>query len=468
MLSTIKNAEATLRHAATVINIDKSVIMKLLYITPYVPYPLNSGGNQAFFTLTNLVRQKHEVSILLFAHTNKEEEHIAKLKELWPNVTFYVYKGDRQQIAEEEVKQNVLINAMPWTDRTACRFFSYLQSSMKRKIKRRMQKAASKSVVAFDVDFVRHHSTLFMGTEDLVPGFCSYVKEVAAKGFDAIQVEFYDYLPLVFFFPQNVRKVFIHHELRFVRNSNEMGLYQELTPSDILLFEKEKAQELFYLWCYDAVVTLTKIDKDILSEYIPEKKLFVSPAITQTVALEHKTFRPARELVFVGSGAHFPNADAMVWFCKEVYPILKTKLPEPLRVNVVGQWDSGLKSNLKEACPDVFFPGFVDDLQAFLNGKISIVPIRIGSGMRMKILDSVFAATPIITTSKGCEGLPMVDGENCLIADDADAFADAICRMVDDTKLQEQLAVAAQHSKTNMLNERELLELRLAVYHEKE
>lgn len=438
--------------------------MKLLYITPYIPYPLNSGGNQAFFTLTNLVRQKHDLSVLLYAHSSKEKENVEKLKELWPNVTFYIYEGARPSIETEESEIARAIENMGWKDRKACHMFSYFQNSMKRKINRRVRKFGQTKLSEQAVDFVKNHSTLYMGTDDLFPEFCLYVKEVAAKGFDAIQVEFYDYLPLVSFLPKEVRKVFVHHELRFIRNQNEMDLYKEVTPSDILLFGKEKAQELYYLSAFDAVVTLTKIDKDILSEYIPADKIYVSPAITQTVNLEHKTFSPASDLVFVGSGAHFPNADAMVWFCKEVYPILKNKFKKNPRINIVGQWASSLKSGLQKSCPEVHFPGFVDDLQAFLNGKISIVPIRIGSGMRMKILDSVFAATPIVTTSKGCEGLPMIDGENCLIADDANSFAEAVSRMQDDVQLQERLAVAAQQSKTNMLNERELLELRLAVY----
>lgn len=65
-----------------------------------------------------------------------------------------------------------------------------------------------------------------------------------------------------------------------------------------------------------------------------------------------------------------------------------------------------------------------------------MVPIRIGSGMRMKILDAINSKSPLITTTKGVEGLNFINEEECLIADTPDAFANAIIRLLNDTNLQ--------------------------------
>ena len=113
---------------------------------------------------------------------------------------------------------------------------------------------------------------------------------------------------------------------------------------------------------------------------------------------------------------------------------------------------------------EVKLTGFVPDLQKYLNGKISIVPIRIGSGMRMKILDSVAAGSPIVTTSVGCEGLPMINEKNCLIADTAEDFADAIIRMIQDKEMQQIFAQAAQNIEKGMLDNEVLQQKRCAVY----
>lgn len=443
--------------------------MKLLYIIPYIPYPLNSGGNQAFFTITDHIRKKYDLSLMLFAHTSKDKENIDKLRKLWPNVTFYVFEPHVKTVENNSAASSSPYDNMSWLDKRSCKFFEFLKNSMTRKIERRKRKYAitktdDSSEENKEIDFVRSNSSLYLNTGDFSPRFCQYVEQVSRKGFDIIQVEFYDYLRMVHLFPKNVKTVFVHHELRFVRNENELSLFKLLLPEDKLFFEKEKALELSYLSYFDAVVTLTEIDKQILSKYIPEEKIFVSPAITQSVSYEHKQFRPATELVFVGSGAHFPNADAMVWFCKEVLPLIRKKLPVVPKVNIIGSWNKNLVSSLSKLGDEICFPGFVDDLQEFVNGRISIVPIRIGSGMRMKILDSIFAAAPIVTSSKGCEGLPMTDGENCLIADDKEAFADAVVRIVTDKALQERLVLTAQQSKTSMLNEQDLFEKRVSVY----
>ncbi len=442
--------------------------MKILYINTYIPYPLNSGGNQAFFMMADHVRKEHELSILLYIHNAKEKKYVKELQKLWDNVTFYLYEPK-----EEEKNTDSSFRNMSKFDRLSCSVFDYFQHSMKRKLNRRehkyniklVSKNAKKGEHTTKLDFVRANSTLFMESDDLTPSFCDYVKGVAAKDFDIIQVEFYDYLPLVYLLPEKTKKVFVHHELRFVRNEIEYNLYLSPLPTDKLLLEKEKAEELGCLKDYDAIITLTDIDKNILIQNgIPSDKLFTSPAITQTVEYEHKAFIPAKELVFIGSGNHFPNADAMAWFCQEVLPLLQKSGMEIPKINITGDWKEPLATSLKKLCPNIHFAGLVRDLQAFLNGKISIVPLRIGSGMRMKILDSAFAAAPVITTSKGCEGLPMKNDENCLIADTAESFAQAIIRILSDVELQQRLATNAQNSKTNMLNEKDLFEKRLNVY----
>ncbi len=443
--------------------------MKILYINTYIPYPLNSGGNQAFFMMADYIRKHHDLSVLLYVHNSKEQEFIEELRKLWDNVTFYIYKdkGDTREMDETS------FSLMSWKDRLTCILLNSIQKSFKRKIRRKSRKTYLKSLLSLinndpaeaPLDFVRYNSTLYLNTEDLTPSFCDYVKNVSAQGFDIIQVEFYEYLPLVYMLPKDTKKVFVHHEIRFVRNENEYSYFTKKLSTDRLLLEKEKAEELHTLSYYDAIVTLTEIDKNILCQnHIPEEKIFVSPAITQTVEYVHKPFKPAKELIFIGSGNHFPNSDALLWFCQKVMTNLKSSNVALPVIHVTGKWHPVLASSLKKLCPSIHFTGIIEDLQTFLNGKISIVPIRIGSGMRMKILDSIFAAAPIITTSKGCEGLPMRNGENCLIADTAEDFAKAIARVLSDVGLQEKLALNAQNSKNNMINERELFEKRLSVY----
>ena len=423
--------------------------MKLLYINTYIPYPLNSGGNQAFFMMADHVRKHHDLSVLLYVHHSQEHQNVEKLKELWPDVHFYIYEPHAANSSTE-------YHGMSWFDRKYCTSLEAICHSFTRKIERRKRK--------YSQDFVRANSTLFKNTADLTPDFCAYVQQVVSQGFDAVQVEFYEYLPLIHVLPSTVKKVFVHHELRFIRNENEYQLYEHPDATDLILLQQEKAQELAALAACDAIITLTEIDKQILGRYLPSEKIHVSPAITQTITLKKKNFRPAMELMFIGSGSHFPNADAMIWFCKQVVPFIRKETSTFPPIHISGDWPKDLQKTISHLCPEVVFDGFIDNLPNFLNGKISIVPIRIGSGMRMKILDAMAAAAPIITTSKGCEGLPVKNGIHCLIADEADEFAHAIVRLMHDVVLQQTLAENAQKEDNTSLNDTELLARRLAIY----
>ena len=443
--------------------------MKILYIIPYVPYPLNSGGNQAFFNMVDAVRKEHQVSILLYIHISKQQRNLEMLQKVWPDVTFYCYTPHEQNLNMQQNTTADSFASMPKWTQQQCRFFDYLQHSMERKIERRKRKYEQQEdwLKNFSLGaFVRENSVLFAENADLNDGFLEYVQQISRKDFDLIQTEFYEYLPLIYVLPHDVETVFVHHELRYVRNANEMQLFDQQRPTDKLLLDQQKDAELSMLSHYKHVIVLTETDKTLLSEAIPSERIYVSPALTSAgTAKDHKPFRPSRDLVFVGGGDHFPNADGMLWFCKEVFPELK-KLGTPPNIYIVGKWGNTIQGIIKYICPSVQFTGFVDDLDEFLNGKISIVPIRIGSGMRMKILDTISAAAPLVTTSKGCEGLPFTNHVDCLIADTAAEFANSIHSLMEDTATQEQMVKAASHKLESLLDGRTLIEKRMAFYTE--
>lgn len=440
--------------------------MKILYIIPYIPYPLNSGGNQAFFNMVDVVRKQHDVSLLLYVHGHQHNA-VNELQKVWDNVKILCYSN--RFVLKDGNSQNENCCKMPTICKWQCRFFKYVQHSMERKIARRRRKYERTNgwLDNFNLNqFVRENSVLFSNTTDLNGGFLDYVYTESRKGYDLIQVEFFEYLPLIYVLPSNVQTVFVHHELRYVRIKNEMSLWGNVSISDKVLYERQKDAEFSMLSKYKHIIVLTETDKTLLSEYIPNKHIYVSPALTSMERGKvYKTFNSCKDLVFVGGGSHFPNADGVLWFCQEVIPELK-KIGKMPNLYIVGEWGNEIRTIIKKIFPDVHFMGFVDNLMDFLNGKISIVPIRIGSGMRMKILDTIFANAPLITTSKGCEGLPFVDGEDCLISDSAVAFARSINTLLNDIKLQEDIVKSSSEKLYSLLDSEKLLSKRMAFYNE--
>lgn len=438
--------------------------MKILFILQYVPYPLDSGGNQAMFNMLDSIRGRHEVSVLFYLKSHAEKEAMGRLQGIWSDVTFYPYEAAHLSPARHLGEAGGDI-----PDTLSCRFFNYLRQSMERKINRRARKYGRKRPLGQEADFVRTHSCLRLplpGTQ-FPDKFLAFVYETARKGFDLVQVEFYECVSLVYLLPQDVKKVFVQHEIHFVRNRNEMALFRETRPDDIFRFNLSMDAELKALSRYDKIIALTETDRQIMNGEDPGLDIYVSPAAV-SLPSRPTEFRPAgRDLVFIGGHAHFPNADGVAWFCREVMPLLRARGLDPT-LHVVGQWDDDLRSYVSSLSPGTVFTGYVEDLHSFANGKLSVVPIRIGSGMRMKILDSIFSCSPIVTTSKGCEGLPLEAGKDCHVCDTPQAFAAAVEDLMRNRDRQESFARHGLDKIREAFDMKKLLGRRLAFYEEME
>jgi polysaccharide biosynthesis protein PslH len=146
-------------------------------------------------------------------------------------------------------------------------------------------------------------------------------------------------------------------------------------------------------------------------------------------------------LVFVGHMGWFPNRDGIEYFITEILPLLKQR--QSLQLEVIGR-----KEHL--AVPSavtgrVNFAGFVDDLQARVRrAAVFIVPLRAGSGTRLKILEAMAMGKAIVSTRIGAEGIGLVDGDSACLADTPDEFARAIERLLDDPELRHRLGRRAR------------------------
>ncbi|MFZ4519866.1 MAG: glycosyltransferase [Microthrixaceae bacterium] len=145
-------------------------------------------------------------------------------------------------------------------------------------------------------------------------------------------------------------------------------------------------------------------------------------------------------LGFVGALDYEPNTEAVEWFVREVFPIVRTHRPDA-RFRVVGRGAELVEWVRGEA--GVELVGRVPDLRAELDlTDVSVVPIRVGAGTRLKVVEALAHHLPLVTTTVGCEGIDVVDGATALVADDARGFADACLRLLGDGALRQRLADA--------------------------
>ncbi|HEX8684447.1 MAG TPA: glycosyltransferase family 4 protein [Ardenticatenaceae bacterium] len=135
--------------------------------------------------------------------------------------------------------------------------------------------------------------------------------------------------------------------------------------------------------------------------------------------------RPGPALVFMGKMDFRPNVDGVLWFVDEILPRISHDAPSPT-LWVVGQQPHASLARLREH-PQVVLTGWVDRIEPYIAGAdVVVVPLRMGSGTRLKVLQALSMERPVVGTTLGCAGLGLRDGEHLRLADDPADFAAAI------------------------------------------
>lgn len=144
-------------------------------------------------------------------------------------------------------------------------------------------------------------------------------------------------------------------------------------------------------------------------------------------------------ILFVGTMSWFPNADGAVWFYDRVFRLLRARHPG-LVFDIVGR-DPGPRLERLRADAAVRLTGRVDDTAPYLDAAdAAVVPLRVGGGLRIKILELLAAGVPLVTTTVGCEGIPVTHERELLIADGEEAFGQAVSRLLSDEVLRRTLS----------------------------
>ncbi len=138
------------------------------------------------------------------------------------------------------------------------------------------------------------------------------------------------------------------------------------------------------------------------------------------------------DLVFTGSMDWIPNVDGVQWFCAEVLPLIRARLPET-RLAVVGRTPGPEILALAQNDPGIVVTGTVADIRPYLwHSRVAVVPLRIGGGTRLKIYEAMAAGIPQVSTTIGAEGLDYAPGSDIRIADTPEVFAAECVRLLSD------------------------------------
>jgi GT2 family glycosyltransferase/glycosyltransferase involved in cell wall biosynthesis len=357
----------------------------ILLITPFPPYPLNNGGALRVYNLTRNLNRQFDFSLLCFAESRAQTAYIKEYKHLFRDVHLIERKPTP---VETMMKSDLPDN-----------YSHYICHNMTKRI------------------------------QDIL----------SSNGVDIVQVEF-PWMAYYGSFAHNRPSIFVEHDVgnmffgkSFIRP--EKGLKRVTAPLRAINYES------LFMDSYDRVITVTEKDQKIMNVLFPSAGVTTVETGVDTDEFPY-CYRndTGNNLVYLGSYRHYPNEDAVVYFVEEIFPLIKAR-DKDVKLTLVGSHPTRRINRLKGR-EDIVITGTVPDVRKYLQeGTVFIAPIRLGGGIKGKILEALAVGLPVVATPLAATGIGAIDGENILIAKSPEQFAAKVSDLLSDAPLREKLSL---------------------------
>jgi glycosyltransferase involved in cell wall biosynthesis len=221
-----------------------------------------------------------------------------------------------------------------------------------------------------------------------------------------------------------------------------------LRPAIQFETQRLKRYEKRVVETFDHTLTVTNIDRELLLDLFPpdERSTLASRITTIPIAVDCRELTIVERtplsptILTLGSLNYPPNADGIRWFINEVYPFVRQQVPKA-NLTVIGKNPPADILTAAKQDPSISVTGYVPDMLPYLqHATLIVVPVRTAGGMRVRILEAFARGMPVVTTTIGLEGIDAAPGEEVLVEDDPQSFANAVVRLLKDPELQEKLA----------------------------
>ena len=367
-------------------------------LTLRIPYPPVDGGSMATYAvIQELTRAGHKVT-LLSLNTNKHFQSTAKLENTLEQV---IAVPINTELNAKDALMNLLFSKLPYN------IVRFLSADFSRVLQRVLKDHTFDIIqlegvyLALYLDVIRHTT-----------------KAPVILRAHNLEYEIWERMANS---EKNVLKRWYYH----------------------LLAKRGKKFEQRYLNAFDGIVAITAKDADSFRSLGAKCPLTVVEAGVDWEKLHILPQpNPAQTAAFIGSLEWLPNIQGLEWLCQEVWPLVLQQVPRAF-LTVAGRNPSAEILSWKK--PNIQVVGQVADAIQFLsNHFITVVPLHAGSGMRVKILESMALGRCIISTSIGAEGIDYQDNKNILIADAPEDFAAAIVRMMQNPNQAIEIGKAAR------------------------
>jgi sugar transferase (PEP-CTERM/EpsH1 system associated) len=367
--------------------------MRILILTPLIPYPPYRGDKLKLYNLIKNLARHHEIVLLAFTNTREDRKAIPVLSTLCAEVR--------------------TVHLPLWRSVLHCAFnifssrpfqVAYFSSGRMRGLLRR-----TLDNERFDVIYT-HYIRMAQYTEgidgtpgvlDLTDAKSLYLKRFMQKERNAL------------------KRVLLRSEYK------RMSEYEKILSR------------------YELSLVCSEVDRKVLLEAVPGARISL---LENGVDVEYfspdESVTPEQgNIICTGNMSYFPNADGVEYFVREIFPLVKKRVPGA-RFLIVGQTPPASIRAL--AASDIVVTGAVPDIRSwYLRSLVAVSPIRFGSGTLNKVLEPMALGIPVVATPVGTEGLPLRNGEHIMIAESPAHFAECVADLLENAGLRERLSSGA-------------------------
>lgn len=242
----------------------------------------------------------------------------------------------------------------------------------------------------------------------------------------------------------DIKIIYYGHDLHFMREFREYELTGDIGKKR----DSEYWKSIEFSLMHKAAVSYypSVVEEEAIHDVDETVNVKAITAYVYDTFLDNlnQDFAKREGLLFVGGFAHPPNADAVLWFAKEVFPMIREKLD--VNFYVVGSRVTDEIKALEQPGSKIIVKGFVSEeelSELYRSCRIVIVPLRYGAGVKGKVVEAIYNGAPIVTTSVGSEGIPGVE-DVLLVEDKPEDFAGAVVKLYGDEKRLAQLSQKTQ------------------------
>jgi glycosyltransferase involved in cell wall biosynthesis len=188
---------------------------------------------------------------------------------------------------------------------------------------------------------------------------------------------------------------------------------------------------------YDACVLVARRDAEVIRALCPGVPIYFAPSGTD-LPTPAEARREPNAIAFSGVMDYPPNVDAAIYFAEEIFPLVRERIPGAV-FHVVGKNPTAEVKQLARR-EGVVVTGAVPDVKERLRRmQVYVCPMRLGAGMKMKIVEAMAVSLPVVSTTLGAEGMALVAGRDLIVEDEVEPFADAVARLLADERLRAEL-----------------------------